>query len=85
MIKIKKLIGKEIARKEEGVAGNLKEMSLIDLIQILSAGMKSVHIQLENESDRGDIYIYEGEIIDAEAGELKGTKAVYYLLTWHDG
>lgn len=68
-----------------GVSGSLQEMSATDFIQSLSAGEKSVKITIETEALNGDIYIENGNIIHARAGDLEGENAFYKIVVWEEG
>ena len=69
----------------EGVRGNLREMGLIEMVQILCAGHRSVHIQLENAADNAELIIHNGQIINARHRDLEGEQAAIETLSWRDG
>ena len=68
-----------------GVKGRLKDMSLVDIIQIFSAERKSAAIHLGSELGYGRVYIKNGSIVHAVHRGLAGTKAFFELLSWKDG
>ncbi|MEK6532055.1 MAG: DUF4388 domain-containing protein [Deltaproteobacteria bacterium] len=68
-----------------GVKGRLKDMSLIDIIQIFNAERKTVAIHLGSEMGYGRVYIKDGEIVHATYREFSGPDAFYQLLAWKDG
>ena len=68
-----------------GVTGSLDEMDFTDMIQILCAGGKSTEIVLTTDDKRGSVFIRNGEIIDASAGDLIGDTAFYDLMCWKKG
>jgi len=85
-LKIQRLmanVGGETARA--GVAGSLDDMSFTDMIQILTAGNKSMEIVIKAEGREGRVCIREGNIIHAVAGELTGEPAFYELMSWRQG
>jgi DNA-binding response OmpR family regulator len=85
-LKVRKVIEKARAQDTNGgVSGSLNEMSPTDFIQSLSAGEKSVRITIENETESGQIYIENGNIIHAQAGDLEGEKAFYKIVVWEEG
>ena len=85
-IKLQKILGTRVAKpKQEGVAGSLKDIVLSDLVQILCAGGKSTRVEFTCDGGTGRIYIQEGEIIEAETGDLRAEEAFYKLMTWKDG
>ncbi|MCA9671979.1 MAG: DUF4388 domain-containing protein [Myxococcales bacterium] len=68
-----------------GVSGSLREMSLPDILQILSAGKKSGQLRLRFPDGSGEIYLDGGQVVNAVCGSLRGTKALYRLLPVDDG
>jgi len=69
----------------EGVQGNLREMGIIEMVQILGAGGRSVQIRLERAGGAGELALQKGQIIHAAAGERRGEEAALELLTWQEG
>ncbi|MBX3269484.1 MAG: DUF4388 domain-containing protein [Sandaracinaceae bacterium] len=68
-----------------GVSGSIKEMSLPDVIQILSNGRRSGRLQLAGGGKRGEIHFKDGLIHDARFGTAAGEEAVYEMLKLTDG
>lgn len=68
-----------------GVSGSLSEMSLPDVVQILSNGRKSGKLELRSSGRAGDIDFVDGAIWDAKLGNLRGEEAVYAMLLLTDG
>lgn len=71
-----------------GAHGRLADMNLIDLIQALGPGRKTVRITVQcHKLDTLplSIYLNQGAITHAKSGELSGAEAVYEGLTWADG
>lgn len=64
-----------------GVSGSLTEMSLPDVVQILSNGRKTGRLILRSGGKSGEISFGEGAIWDARFGELSGEDAFYSLVT----
>jgi len=63
-------------------------MNLIDILQALGPGQKTVVITVRNEvSDAGrlTIYLLQGRIVHSILGDLTGAEAIYEALTWADG
>ena len=84
-IKLQKILGAAPSKPEAGVAGSLKDIQLSDLIQILCAGAKTTMVELANGGEQGAIYIQGGDIVEAEAGELRAETAFYKIMGWKDG
>jgi CheY-like chemotaxis protein len=74
------------------VSGNLRDMSLTSIVQILCNDMRSARLVLrqlnsmpDGEEQEGVIFFENGQIIHAAAGSLRGAEAVYELLGWDEG
>lgn len=65
--------------------GSLKELPLPDIIQLVSVSGKTGVFVLETSDQIGEIYLREGEIVHATAGEVQGEEAVYELAIWQEG
>ncbi len=65
--------------------GSLSELSLPDVIQLVSVSGKTGAFHLRRDGEEGRIYLREGRIVDAEVGNLRGEHAVYELAIWSEG
>ncbi|MBN1140818.1 MAG: DUF4388 domain-containing protein [Deltaproteobacteria bacterium] len=73
---------------EEGrtvIEGNLKQMSLVDLLQVFNLNRKDGLLTLEKGKSRGKIFLLEGNVINAQTGSVSGEKAFFRLLSWMTG
>lgn len=68
-----------------GVKGRLKDMGLVDIIQIFNAERKTVAIHLGSDMGYGRVYIKNGNIVHAVYRDFTGTAAFYQMLAWKDG
>ncbi|HVP56890.1 MAG TPA: DUF4388 domain-containing protein [bacterium] len=71
-----------------GMAGRLADMNLVDLVQALGLGRKTVKIVVQNEDDQPDtltIYLQDGALVFAALGDLAGAQAVYAGMAWVTG
>ena len=79
----------EAARAVSGesreIEGNLAQIPLVDLLQILSVNRKTGRLVVEREGERAEIALDEGRIVDARMGAAIGEKALYRLLTRREG
>jgi CheY-like chemotaxis protein len=68
-------------------AGNLSDMSVVDLVQTLEMGKKSGALHIKNKKGMEAVaYIRDGRIVDCVLGEkLAGETAFYRLLNWQEG
>lgn len=83
--KVKQLLAGESRRGPRGVQGSLREMSLPDVIQILSNGRKSGRLSIESQGQRGELQFGDGAIHHASFGDREAHEAVYALLQLQDG
>ena len=74
------------------VSGNLRDMSLTSVIQIICTDMRSAKLVLhqsnsvpDGEKREGVIFFENGQIVHAVVGSLRGAKAFYELLGWTEG
>ncbi|MCG8456155.1 MAG: DUF4388 domain-containing protein [Holophagales bacterium] len=65
--------------------GSLKELPLPDIIQLVSVSGKTGVFVLQSSSQRGEIFLRDGEIVHATAGSIAGEDAVYELAIWQEG
>lgn len=71
-----------------GARGRLADMNLIDLIQALGPGRKTVRITIQADLDEKPtlvIHLDNGRIVHAETEKLEGPAAIYEGLAWTDG
>src|SRR5205807_6771327 len=59
--------------------------SLVDIIQLECITHSSSVLRITNGPLSGKIWILDGELIDAEAGELSGETAFQKILSWRTG
>lgn len=76
---------REVSREGKIIEGGLSEISLPDLLQMFSMSKKEGRLCLTKRKDKGDIWLQDGNIIDAAIGEVVGEKALFRLLTWKSG
>jgi HD-GYP domain-containing protein (c-di-GMP phosphodiesterase class II)/DNA-binding response OmpR family regulator len=69
----------------KGIAGNLEDMGLTDIIQLLNMGLKTARISLSKENQKGEIFLKNGKIVNVGLGELKGQDAFFELVGWDKG
>lgn len=76
------------AGPSSGARGRLADMNLIDLIQALGPGRKTVRITIQADTPESPtlaIHLDNGRIVHAETEELDGAAAIYEGLAWTDG
>jgi hypothetical protein len=65
--------------------GSLADISLPDVIQLVSVSGKTGVFTISGEGADGKIFLKDGQIVDATAGKLNGELAVYEMATWRKG
>ncbi len=65
--------------------GSLSELSLPDVIQLVSVSGKTGAFHLDRDGEEGQIYLKDGQITDAVVGNLQGEHAVYEMAIWASG
>jgi c-di-GMP-binding flagellar brake protein YcgR len=70
---------------EEGMTGDLEEISLPDLLQLLVRCRKSYQLDISQESERGRIYVKDGMVQYATTVDRMGTDAIFELFSWPKG
>jgi DNA-binding response OmpR family regulator len=67
------------------IEGNLAQIPLVDLLQILSVNRKTGRLALEREGERAEIALRDGRVVDAGVGTVGGEKALFRLLGRREG
>lgn len=65
--------------------GSLSELSLPDVIQMVSVSGKTGVFEVDRNGETGRIFLREGRIVDAAVGTLRGDNAVYEMAIWAEG
>ncbi len=71
--------------ERRGVSGSLRDLGILEIIQVLAAGMKSAMIIVEYGNQEAKVALKDGRIVYADLGEEEGKDAFYSLMTWEDG
>ncbi len=67
------------------IQGDLKEMSLANLIQVNCQEMRSARLTLEHAGQRGEVYFSDGQVVHATLGNQSGVETVFAMLAWDRG
>jgi len=65
--------------------GNLAQIPLVDLLQVLSVNRKTGRLRIEREGEKGEVALSSGQLVDAQVGAVYGEKALYRLLSRREG
>ena len=74
-----------LSREAEGGFRGVQSKSLVDIIQLECLSQNSVMLKIANGLAEGKIWIQRGEVVDAEAGELRAEPAFQRMLSWKTG
>ncbi len=69
----------------EVLKGNLAQLSLLDILKMLSSGNRSGRLDIHQGSKSGEIYLQYGSLVHAVTGVQIGEKGIYTLLGWSEG
>ena len=78
---IESLLGRETGGGFRG----MQSKSLMDIIQLECISRSSSVLRISNGSLTGKIWIQGGEVVDAEAADLRGEDAFQKILSWKAG
>jgi len=67
------------------IEGNLAQIPLVDLLQILAVNRKTGRLAVEREGEKAEIALEDGRVVDATMGSVAGEKALWRLLTRREG
>lgn len=67
------------------VRGDLTQVSVLDLLQLLSMNRRTGTLTLVTLTGQGEVRLFEGEVVDAAFRRVEGTKALYRLLCEEEG
>ncbi|GEM_PF-3849589 len=67
------------------IKGQLADLPLPDMLQILSNNRKTCRITLFRDGEVGEIDMEEGEVVYVKYGDIEGEMAFYELFGWEDG
>jgi DNA-binding response OmpR family regulator len=73
------------AGESRELEGNLAQIPLTDLLQILAVNRKSGRLTVEREGEKAEVTLAEGRVVDAQLGAVGAEKALWRLLTRREG
>ncbi|MCA1933626.1 MAG: DUF4388 domain-containing protein, partial [Calditerrivibrio sp.] len=77
--------GKESIEEVKKTDGNLKDISVMDLVQVLSISNKTCILEIVGYNTHGTIYFDKGAVVDAACNNLSGLEAFYLLMDISEG
>ncbi len=76
---------KDAGERRRGISGQLENLPLPDIIQILNMGLKTACVSLASGERSGRIWFDSGAAVHAEHGGQRGTDALFTMLRWKTG
>ncbi len=68
-----------------GVSGNLMDLGLLEMLQIMGASNKTCLIQIRRAEEVAELFMENGRIVHAILADLKGESAFYAVIGWSEG
>ncbi|HTS02470.1 MAG TPA: DUF4388 domain-containing protein [Thermoanaerobaculia bacterium] len=65
--------------------GSLNELPLADIVQLVAVSGKTGMFSMTRASEKGYVYLQNGQITHAKVGEMEGDDAIYALALWSHG
>jgi hypothetical protein len=65
--------------------GSLNELPLSDIVQLVAVSGKTGMFSMTRASEKGYVYLHNGQITHAKLGEVEGEDAIYALALWSQG
>jgi hypothetical protein len=65
--------------------GSLNELPLADIVQLVAVSGKTGMFSMSRASEKGYVYLQNGQITHAKLGDVEGEDAVYALALWSQG
>jgi DNA-binding response OmpR family regulator len=74
-----------VSGESREIEGNLAQIPLVDLLQILAVNRKTGRLALEREGEKAEIVLDAGRVVDARTRHAEGEKALFRLLALREG
>jgi len=68
-----------------GMSGELREISMIELFQLINSSQKTGHVELNLSDGSGNVFFSEGEIVHVQYREFQKKEALFSLLSQKEG
>ncbi len=76
---------KTAAKSTKGFYGQLSEMNVVEVLQVLEIGKKSAVVDVHSDDEHGRIFVRSGEVVDAVLEELEPERALFRMFSWNEG
>ena len=68
---------------QKSSTGSIDGISTASFLQMLEQERHSCKVQVAADENQGSLYFLDGELIDAECGQLIGLEAAYAIVSWN--
>jgi len=65
--------------------GSLNELPLADIVQLVAVSGNTGMFSMTRASEKGYVYLLNGQITHAKVGDVEGDDAIYALALWNQG
>ena len=72
-------------RVRRGITGRLENLTLPDIVQTLTIGMKTACVSLTSGNESGRLWFENGTPTHAECADVIGEDAFYMMIRWKTG
>ena len=79
------MVRKMLEDEEGGFKGNISELELVDILQMLCMNKRSVVVDVRCNGRNGKIYIQNGDLIHCVCDRREGKDACFEILSWKNG
>jgi DNA-binding response OmpR family regulator len=74
----------DTTESKKAFSGDLKDLSIVELVQMLNLNKKSGVLKIEG-AEKGEIYLKNGDLYAAKTETKSGEDAIYELVTYSEG
>lgn len=71
--------------KGTGLSGSLEQLGLPEILQVLSQSRRTGQLTITTDTTEGNVYLDDGEVVNAIAGSVKGEPAFGIMMSWTKG
>jgi len=68
-----------------GMQGNLRDMTIADLIQHNCQDRKTAQLRIQHSGEEAILYFKDGRVDHATLGQQTGEEVIYHILGWEEG
>lgn len=69
----------------KGFGGSVASFPVVDLLQFMEMGAKTGSLEIKSTEKNAVVFFDKGVIVHSESGRLRGSNAIYHIISWQDG